>query len=151
MTDLQKFVTHYEALDGAKRNIVRALLWKISKKTEQDLCVCVHTTSCNVETHILPLLTLLSSSVHISNINYIYTDIAKKEYTFTWALGDFIVPEFIIQESNAQRMMAEQEKPFSTKNLFPCFDTKHECPFVYAPDWRFFSDKVVFVFLDDRI
>lgn len=144
MTDLQKFVTRYEALDGAKRNIVRVLLWKISKKTEQDLCVCVHTTSCDVKTHILPLLTLLSSSVYISNITYIYTDIAKKEYTFTWALGDFIVPEFIIQESNTQRMMAEQEQPFSTKNLFPCFDTKHECPFVYAPDWRFFSDRVVF-------
>jgi hypothetical protein len=112
MTDIQEFTTRYTVLDGAKRNIVRVLLWKISKKTEQDLCVCVHTTSCDVETYILPLFTLLSSSVHISNITYIYTDIAKKEYTFTWVLGDFIVPEFIIQESNTQRMMAEQE-PFS--------------------------------------
>ena len=143
MTDIQQFTTRYTALDGAKRNIVRVLLWEISKKTEQGLCVCVHTTSCCVETHILPLLTLLSSSVHISNIIYIYTDIAKKEYTFTWTLGDFVVPEFIIQESHTQRMIAEKEQSFSTKNLFPCFDTKHECPFVYATDWRFFSDRVV--------
>jgi hypothetical protein len=143
MTDIQEFTTRYAVLDGAKRNIVRVILWEISKKTEKGLCGCVHTTSCCVETHILPLLTLLSSSIHISNINYIYADTTKKQYTFSWTLGDFVVPEFIIQESNAQRMLAEQEQPFSTKNLFPCFDTKHECPFVYAPDWRFFSDRVV--------
>ena len=140
---IHEFTSRYTALDGVKRNIVRVLLWEISKKSGNS---CAHTTSCDVEveTHILPLLTLLSSSVHISNIAYIDADTIKKEYTFTWALGDFVVPEFIIQESNAQRMIAEQEKPFSTKNLFPYFSTRHESPFVYIPDWRFFSDRVVF-------
>jgi len=108
MTDIsntQEFTTRYAALDGAKQNIVRNLLWVISEKAEQGLCVCVHTAMCSVEAHILPLLTLLSSSVHISNIADADTDETepkKKQYTFTWTLGDFFVPEFIIQESNAQ-------------------------------------------------
>lgn len=105
MTDIQEFTTRYRALDGAKQNIVRNLLWVISEKAEQGLCMCVHTVICPVEAHILPLLTLLSSSVHISNIADADTDDAepmKKQYTLTWTLGDFFVPEFIIQESNAQ-------------------------------------------------
>lgn len=107
MTDsnIQEFTTRYAALDGAKQNIVHNLLWVISEKAEQGLCACVHTAMCDVEAHILPLLALLSSSVHISNISDADTDDAeppKKQYTFTWTLGDFFVPEFIIQESNAQ-------------------------------------------------
>jgi hypothetical protein len=102
MTDIQEFTEQYAALDGAKQNIVRNLLWVISEKAEQGLCACVHTAMCQVEEHILPLLTLLSSSVHISNIADADTDPKKKQYTFTWTLGDFFVPEFIIQESNAQ-------------------------------------------------
>jgi hypothetical protein len=107
MTDsnIQEFTEQYAALDGAKQNIVRNLLWVISEKKEQGLCACVHTAMCDVETHILPLLTLLSSSVHISNIDHIGTktdEPKKNQYTFTWTLGDFFVPEFIIQESNAQ-------------------------------------------------
>ena len=104
-SNIQEFTTRYAALDGAKQNIVRNLLWVISEKAEQGLCVCVHTAMCPVEEHILPLLTLLSSSVHISNIADTDTDTdesTKKQYTFTWTLGDFFVPEFIIQESNAQ-------------------------------------------------
>ena len=108
-SNTQEFTTRYAALDGAKQNIVRNLLWVISEKAEQGLCVCVHTAMCPVEAHILPLLTLLSSSVHISNIADADTDTdtdetepTKKQYTFTWTLGDFFVPEFIIQESNAQ-------------------------------------------------
>jgi len=103
--NIQEFTTRYAALDGAKQNIVRNLLWVISEKAEQGLCACVHTVMCPVEEHILPLLTLLSSSVHISNIADADTDDAeptKKQYTLTWTLGDFFVPEFIIQESNAQ-------------------------------------------------
>lgn len=104
-SNIQEFTTLYTALDGAKQNIVRNLLWVISEKTGQGLCVCIHTAVCPVEEHILPLLTLLSSSVHISNIADTYeteTEPKKKQYTFTWTLGDFFVPEFIIQESNAQ-------------------------------------------------
>lgn len=115
MTDIhsssntQEFTTRYGALDGAKQNIVRNLLWVISEKTQQGLCMCVHTAMCCVETHILPLLALLSSSVHISNIadadadaDADETEPKKKQYTFSWTPGDFFVPEFIIQESNAQ-------------------------------------------------
>lgn len=106
MTDssnIQEFTTLYTALDGAKQNIVRNLLWVISEKTGQGLCICVHTAMCDVEEHILPLLKLLSSSVQISNIaDADETDPTKKQYTFIWTLGDFFVPEFIIQESNAQ-------------------------------------------------
>lgn len=113
MTDIhsssntQEFTAQYAALDGAKQNIVRNLLWVISEKTEQGLCMCVHTAMCQVEEHILPLLTLLSSSVHISNMadadaGTNETEPTKKQYTFSWTLGDFFVPEFIIQESNAQ-------------------------------------------------
>jgi hypothetical protein len=103
-SNTQEFTTRYGALDGAKQNIVRNLLWVISEKTGQGLCMCVHTAMCCVETHILPLLKLLSSSVHISNIadETDETEPTKKQYTFTWTLGDFFVPEFIIQESNAQ-------------------------------------------------
>ena len=100
MTDIQEFTTRYGALDGAKQNIVRNLLWVISEKTGQGLCMCVHNAMCPVEEHILPLLKLLSSSVHISNIAD--AEPKKKQYTFSWTLGDFFVPEFIIQESNAQ-------------------------------------------------
>jgi hypothetical protein len=99
-SNTQEFTTRYAALDGAKQNIVRNLLWVISEKAEQGLCACVHTAMCPVEAHILPLLTLLSSSVHISNISD--AEPTKKQYTLTWTLGDFFVPEFIIQESNAQ-------------------------------------------------
>ena len=110
MTDssnnIQEFTTRYAALDGAKQNIVRNLLWVISEKAQQGLCECVHTAMCPVEEHILPLLMLLSSSAHISNITDANADAdaepTKKQYTFTWTLGDFFVPEFIIQESNAQ-------------------------------------------------
>jgi hypothetical protein len=101
----QEFTTRYAALDGAKQNIVHNLLWVISEKEEQGLCMCVHNAMCPVEEHILPLLKLLSSSVHISNIADADTDETepkKKQYTFSWTLGDFVVPEFIIQESNAQ-------------------------------------------------
>ena len=101
MTDssnTQEFTKRYAALDGAKQNIVRNLLWVISEKTGQGSYV--HTEMCCVETHILPLLKLLSASVHISNIAD--AEPTKKQYTFTWTLGDFFVPEFIIQESNAQ-------------------------------------------------
>ena len=107
MTDIQEFTTRYGALDGAKQNIVRNLLWVISEKTGQGLSMCVHNAMCPVEEHILPLLTLLSLSVHISNIadadaDTNETEPTKKQYTFSWTLGDFFVPEFIIQESNAQ-------------------------------------------------
>ena len=102
--NIQEFTKRYAALDGAKQNIVRNLLWVISEKAQQGLCMCVHTAMCDVEEHILPLLTLLSSSVHISNIADADTDTepTKKQYTLTWTLGDFFVPEIIIQESNAQ-------------------------------------------------
>lgn len=110
MTDnsnIQEFTEQYAALDGAKQNIVRNLLWVISEKKEQGSYV--HTAVCCVETYILPLLKLLSSSVHISNIadaeadaDTNETEPTKKQYTFTWTPGDFFVPEFIIQESNAQ-------------------------------------------------
>ena len=106
MTDssnIHEFTKQYTALDGAKQNIVRNLLWVISEKKEQGSYV--HTEMCCVETHILPLLKFLSASVHISNIVYADADATepkKKQYTFTWTSGDFFVPEFIIQESNAQ-------------------------------------------------
>ena len=104
MTDssnIQEFTKQYTALDGAKQNIVRNLLWVIFEKKEQGSYV--HTEMCCVETHILPLLKLLSASVHISNITDAdATEAKKKQYTFTWTPSDFFVPEFIIQESNAQ-------------------------------------------------
>ena len=102
MTDIsiQEFTEQYTSLDGVKQNIVRNLLWVISEKKEQGSYV--HTEMCCVETHILPLLKLLSASVHISNIAETETEPKKKQYTFTWTPSDFFVPEFIIQESNAQ-------------------------------------------------
>jgi hypothetical protein len=102
-SNIQEFTKQYTSLDGAKQNIVRNLLWVISEKKEQGSYV--HTEMCCVETHILPLLKLLSASVHISNIvdaDATEPEHNKRQYTFTWTLGDFFVPEFIIQESNAQ-------------------------------------------------